>query len=58
VRDTETVWERGWNRVPSNFKNCFFFVLKIIIFYVFRSFWYIDLKNDFLKNKNIILMHF
>jgi hypothetical protein len=43
---------------PQISKIVFFFLLKIIIFYVFRSFWYVDLKNDFLKNENIILMHF
>jgi hypothetical protein len=33
-------------------------IKKINFFYIFGSFWYADLKNNFFKIKKIILMHF
>ena len=38
------------------YKNVF--LLKIKFFIYFGSFWCADLKNNFLKIKKIILMHF
>jgi hypothetical protein len=29
------------------FKNIWIFLFKIIIFYIFRLFWYTDIKNNF-----------
>jgi hypothetical protein len=45
----------------KNFELFIYFLLyfKLIFFYVFRSIWYVDIKNNFKKNKKkIILMHF
>jgi hypothetical protein len=50
---TRCVWECGANRVLKNFD---FFFLKWNFFYVFKLFWYADVKNDF--KKNFILIHF
>ena len=35
-----------------------FFILNQYIFYIFKLFWCIDIKNNFLKIKNIILIYF
>jgi hypothetical protein len=51
-----SVWERSTNCVSQNFKIIF---VKKYFFICFKSFWCVDLKNNFLKiKKNIILMHF
>jgi hypothetical protein len=44
------VWEREANRVPLIFD---FFCLKWIFFYIFRSFWCADIKNNFFKIKKL-----
>jgi hypothetical protein len=48
-----TIWNCIPNGVSLNFE-LFCFCLKIFFFYDFRSFWYCDVKNNFLKIKKYI----
>jgi hypothetical protein len=52
------VWK--WNEIikKNKFNFNFLFLFKINIFHVFKSFLYTNIKNNFLKNKNIILIYF
>ena len=43
-----SVWKRSRTNIFKNFNS----------FYIFESFWCANLKNNFLKIKNIILIHF
>jgi len=53
-----------WRWVGNAVQNVFLeilniFLLKIIFFYIFKSFWYADIKNNFFKiKKNLILIYF
>jgi hypothetical protein len=42
----------------KNFKNFYFYFASNFFFYIFISFSYADVKNNFFKIKNIILIHF
>jgi hypothetical protein len=50
------VWFYVSKMFLKNFKKnfIFYFALNLYVFYIFKLFWYVDVKNNFKKIKNIL----